>query len=45
MQKGTKTKTDHNPFLPKQIQDGGYSQIVDQMIYDFDSQHAVCVCI
>lgn len=40
-----KTKTDHNPllFLPKQIQDGGYFQIVGQRIYDFDSQHAVCV--
>lgn len=47
MQKGTKTKTDHNPliFLPKQIQDGGYFQMVGQMISDFDSQYDVCVCV
>lgn len=43
MQKGTKTKTDHNSllFLPKQMQDGGYFQMVGQMISDFDSQCAL----
>lgn len=47
MQNGTKTKKDHNSllFLPKQIEDGGYFQMVGQMISDFDSQYAVCVCV